>query len=49
MAATVPWNKLPYMKEWMAQAGPPKETSTFERINDRLQVLSSNKMTQYFK
>ena len=37
------------MKEWMPQADPPKEASTFERMNGRLQPLSSNKMTKYFK
>ena len=37
------------MKEWMAQANPPKESSTFERMNDQLQLLSSKKITQYFK
>ena len=37
------------MKEWMAQANAPKESSTFERVNDRLQLLSSKKITQYFK
>ena len=37
------------MKELMAQADPQKGSSTFERTNGRLQLLSSNKMTQYFK
>ena len=37
------------MKEWMAQADPPKEASTFERVNDRSQLLSSNGMRHYFK
>ena len=37
------------MKEWMAQANPPKESSTFERMNNWIQMLSSKKMTQYFK
>ena len=32
----------------MAQADPPKEASTFARMNDRLQLLFSNKMTYYF-
>ena len=36
------------MKEWMAHADPPKETSTFERINGQPQLLFSNKMTHYF-
>ena len=37
------------MKEWMAQADHPKEVSTFEKMNDRLNLLSSNKITKYFK
>ena len=37
------------MKEWMAKADPPKESSTFERTNGRPQLPFSNKMTQYFK
>ena len=37
------------MKEWMAQANPPKESSTFERMNDQLQLLLPKKITQYFK
>ena len=41
--------KSPNMKKWMAQADPPKEASTFERMNDRLQLLSSNRMKHYFK
>ena len=48
MAATVPWNDLPYMKQRMAQVDPPKEASMFERINGRSQLLFSNKMTPYF-
>ena len=36
------------MKEWMAQADPPKEASTFARINSRPQLFFSNKMTHYF-
>ena len=48
MAATAPWNKSPYMKEWMAQADPPKETSKFARINCRPQLVFSNKTTHYF-
>ena len=35
------------MKEWMAQADPPKEASTVK--NGQLLLLSSNKMTHYFK
>lgn len=41
--------KTSYLKEWMAQAGPSKEASTFERMNGRPQSLSSNKMAHYFK
>ena len=37
------------MIKWMAQADPLKEVSTIERMNDSLQLLSSKKMTQYFK
>ena len=37
------------MKEWMAQADLPKEASTFEKMNGRLNLLSSNKITKYFK
>ena len=37
------------MKEWMAQANPPKESSTFGKVNDLLKLLSSKKITQYFK
>ena len=48
MTATAPWNKSPYKKEWMTQADPPKEASTFERMNGRRQLLFSNKMTHYF-
>ena len=33
------------MKEWMT----PKEASTFERMNGRLQLLFSNRITQHFK
>ena len=33
----------------MAQADPPKEASTFERMNDRSQLLSANGMRHYFK
>ena len=32
----------------MAQADPPKEASTFARINSRLQLFFLNKMTHYF-
>ena len=41
--------KSPHIKEWMTQADPPKEASTFERMNDRSQLLSSNGMRHYFK
>ena len=33
----------------MTQADPPKEASTFERMNDRSQLLSANGMRHYFK
>ena len=32
----------------MAQADSLKETSTFAKVNDLLQLLSSKKMAQYF-
>ena len=35
------------MKEWMPRADPPKEASTFARMNGRPQHLVSNKMTHY--
>ena len=31
----------------MAQADPPKEANTFERMNGRPQLLFSNKITHY--
>ena len=37
------------MKEWMTQVDPLKESSTFERMNGRLQLISSKKITQYFE
>ena len=39
MAATVPWSKLPHMIEWMAKTDPPKETSTFARLNAATTLL----------
>ena len=41
--------KLPCMKEWMAKADPQKEASTVKKMNDRLLLLLSNKMTICFK
>ena len=35
------------MKDWTAQVDPPKEASTFERMDGRSQFLFSNKMTHY--
>ena len=35
------------MEEWMAQADPSKEASTVKKMNGRLLLLSSNKMTHY--
>ena len=49
MAATALFKKSPNMKEWMAQADSPKETNTVKRVNGWLLLLSSNKMTHYFK
>ena len=37
------------MKEWMAQPQPPKGASTIKRMTGRSLLLSSNKMTHYFK
>ena len=37
------------MTEWMSQADPPKEASTVKKMNGRSLLLSSNKMTHYFK
>ena len=37
------------MKEQIAQADPQKEASAFERMNCQPQLLSSNKITHYFK
>ena len=37
------------MKEWMAQANPPKEASNVKKIKGRSILLSSNKWTHYFK
>ena len=35
------------MKECMTQSDPPKEASSFERMNGRPQLLFSNKMIHY--
>ena len=37
------------MKEWMAQADPPKEANTVKKLNVRLLLLPPNKTTLYFK
>ena len=37
--------KSPYMKEWMAQADPPKEANGMKKLNGQLLLLSSNKTT----
>ena len=49
MVATGLLEKSPYMKEWMAQADPPKEDCAVKKMNGRLLLLLSNKMTHYFK
>ena len=49
MAVTTLLKKAPHMQEWMAQADPPKEASTFERKNNLSQLLSSNRMRHCFK
>ena len=45
MAAAAPLNKSPHMKEWMAQADPPKEANTVKKMNGRYLLISSNKKT----
>ena len=37
------------MKKWMAQGDSTKKVSTVKKINGRSLILSSNKMTHYFK
>ena len=37
------------MKEWIAQADPPKEANTVKKLNGRSPLLPSNKTTLYFK
>ena len=49
MAATASLNKSPYVKEWMAQADPPREANTVKKMNGRSQLIFSNKTTHYFK
>ena len=41
--------KSTFIKEWMTQADPPKVASITKEMNDRSLLLSSNKMTHYFK
>ena len=41
--------KSPYRKEWMGPADPLKKASTVKKINGRLLLLYSNKMTHSFK
>ena len=36
MDATAPVEKSPWMIEWMTQAAPFRDTSTVEKMNDRL-------------
>ena len=49
MAATTPVKKSPQMIEWMAQAAPPRDTSTVKKMNDGSLLLSLNKITHYLK
>ena len=49
MAAIFLLKKPPYMKEWMAQAYPPKEANTVKKMNGQLLLFFPNKMTHYFK
>ena len=37
------------MKKWIAQGDPPKKVSKVKKMNGRSLLLSSNKMTYYFK
>ena len=49
MAATASLNKSPHVKEWMAQADPPREANTVKKMNGRSLLIFSNKTTHYFK
>ena len=49
MAAKAPLNKSSHMKEWMAQADPPKEVNTVRKRNGQSLLISSNKKTHYLK
>ena len=49
MTATAIIKNLPYLKELMAVADPPKEDSAVKNMNSRSLLLSSNEMTHYFK
>ena len=46
MVSTVPLDKSPYMKEWMAQGDPLKEACTFGRINGRPFILDKRTALQ---
>ena len=37
------------MKEWMAQADPPKEANGMKKLDGQSLLLSSNKTTLYFR
>ena len=41
--------KITLPEKWMAHADSPKEASTVKKMNGQPQLLSSDKMTQYFK
>ena len=49
MAASASLNKSPHMKQWMAQADPPREANTVKKMNGRSLLIFSNKTTNYFK
>ena len=49
MAATTPIKKSSQRVVWMAQAAPLREATTVKKINDRLLLLSLNKIRHYFK
>ena len=49
MTETAPAKKSPSTKKWMAQADLPEEASTVKKMNGQSLLLSSDKMTHYFK
>ena len=49
MTETAPAKKSPSTKKWMAQADLSEEASTVKKMNGQSLLLSSDKMTHYFK